>query len=62
MQDKVGLVLDDPFDNLTSGKLHSAGHSCREINIPLQALLTLDELDLCRVAHSDPPFYIYEYN
>ena len=45
MHDEVGFVVDDPLDGLAFGELHGLGDGGREVDVPLLALPTLDELD-----------------
>jgi hypothetical protein len=48
---KLGLVLDDPFNDLAALELHGLGDGRREINVPLFAVLAFDELDFGGETH-----------
>ena len=50
LQDQLPLVLDDPLHDLSALKLHRAGHGGGKVDVPLLALLALDQLDLGGVA------------
>ena len=56
MSNDVGLILNDPLDNLSFLDLHGLSHSGWEVDVVLiGCLLPLDELDLCWVSHDAPP-------
>ena len=56
LQYKLPLVLDDPLHNLATLELHGAYHSGGEGDVPLLALLALDQLDLGGVAQRRTPY------
>lgn len=45
------FVLDAPFNGLTAGEVHGLSEGGGEVDIPLLAGLTFDELDLGRETH-----------
>jgi hypothetical protein len=47
----MGLILDDPFNGLAFAELHGVSQSGGEVDVPLFAGLTLNELDFGGVAH-----------
>lgn len=57
--DDIGLVLDDPLDDLSLFELHGLSYGSREIDVVLiSGLLSLNELDFGRVSHGWPPIEI----
>jgi len=52
LQHELPFVLDDPLHDLAPLELHGASHGGGEVDVPLLALLALDQLDLGGVAHS----------
>jgi len=52
-QDQGVLVLNHPLDGLPLLELHGLGQRGGEVDVPLLALLPLDELNLGRVTHGD---------
>ena len=53
MQDQVGLVLDDPFDDFALGKLHGLSDRGGEVDVPLRgAVFSGDELNLGGMSHA----------
>src|SRR5436305_13931382 len=51
-QNQGGLVFDDPFHDFAAKKLAGLSQSRREVDVPLLAALSIDELNLGREAHS----------
>ena len=51
--DDIGLVLDDPLNDLPLFELHGFSYGCRKIDVVLiSGLFSPDELDFGRVSHS----------
>ena len=48
---KETLVLDGPLDGFTAGEVQRLSEGRGEVDVPLLAGLTFDELDLSREAH-----------
>ena len=51
-RDELREVLDDPFDDFTPGELHGLGHGGGEVNVPLCAFCSFDELYFSGVTYS----------
>lgn len=49
---KGALVLNKPFNNLTTLKLHGLSDGGGKVNVPLLTLFALDELNLGGEAHA----------
>lgn len=49
-QDEGALVLHDPFEDLALRELHRLGERRRDVDVPLSALLALDQRHRGRVA------------
>ena len=50
-EDEIGLVCDDPFDDLALVELHRLRDRGRKVDVPLLAALSLDQLNFSRKAH-----------
>jgi hypothetical protein len=53
-ESEQALVLDGPLDGFTAREIHGLGESGGEIDIPLLAGLTFDELDFGGKTHKAP--------
>lgn len=57
--DDVGLVLNDPLNNLSLLKLHRLRNSTWEVDVVLVSrFLTSNELDLRWISHKTPPMHM----
>jgi hypothetical protein len=51
VKDEVGLVLNDPLDDLAAVELHGLGNGGRKVDVPLDIGFAFDELDFGRETH-----------
>jgi hypothetical protein len=57
-ESQEGLVLDGPLDGLAADEIHGLGEGGGEVDIPLLAGLTFNELDFGRETHGKgAPFW-----
>ena len=54
-KEEMGLVLDDPFHDFSSFELHGLRDGGGEVDVPLFAFPSFDELDLGWKSHGTPP-------
>jgi len=52
------FILDGPLDDLTAKEIHGLGESGGEVDVPLFAGLTLNELDFGWETHGEAPLYL----
>jgi hypothetical protein len=58
-QGQQAFIFDDPFNGFAASEFHGLGNGRGEIDVPLLAGLTLDELDFGRETHmSRRPFCV----
>ena len=55
------LVLDDPLDDLALAELEGVGHRRGEVDVPLLAVLALDDLNLGRMSHGKASLLLSSY-
>ena len=52
MKDEIRLIGDDPLDDFSFFELHGLSDSRGEVDVPLLALLSLNDLDFGGETHS----------
>jgi hypothetical protein len=54
----MAAILDDPLDDFAAREFHGLGQGGGEVDVPLLAVLALNELNFGGVTNERPPAYI----
>jgi hypothetical protein len=58
LESQQAFILDEPLDDLATDELHGLGEGRGEVDIPLLAVLAVNELDLGGESHSSPSAHL----